>query len=139
MVGSVRMSVGLVILLALGAPAHADKIAVASDRSESAETVKRVLDILLASDSAPPDRRVDVGVVRLTDGTAAGEVSVTAELRLSISDKRGLVSVLTTSSKVSVTSRAYRENRLPGMKREALIAATQAAVPSLRAHLRKPR
>lgn len=139
MVGSSRFWVVLVIVAGLGSSARADKIAVATDRSESAETVKRVLDIYLEADTAPADRRVDVGVVRLADAAAAGEVSVTAELRLSISDKRGIVSVLTGSSKVSVTSRAYHETRLPGMKREALIAATQAMVPSLRAHLKKSR
>ena len=139
MVGNSPVWVALVIVAGLTSSARAEKIAVATDRSESAETVKRVLDIYLESDSAPADRRVDVGTVRLADNTHAGEVSVTAELQLSISDKRGIVSVLTGSSKVSVTARAYRENRLPGMKREALIAATTAMVPKLRAHLRKPR
>lgn len=139
MVGNSRIWVALVIVAGLATSARAEKISVATDRSESAETVKRVLDILLESDSAPADRRIDIGAVRLADNTAAGEVSVTAELQLSISDKRGIVSVLTGSSKVSVTSRTYREARLPGMKREALIAATQAMVPKLRAHLRKSR
>lgn len=139
MVGNSRIWVALVIVAGLATSARAEKISVATDRSESAETVKRVLDILLESDSAPADRRIDIGAVRLADNTAAGEVSVTAELQLSISDKRGIVSVLTGSSKVSVTSRTYREARLPGMKREALIAATQAMVPKLRAHLHKSR
>lgn len=140
MTASSRFWVTLVMLAGLGRSAYADKVAVAADRSEHAETVKRVLDLLLESESAPADRRVDVGVVRLADDDSkAGEVSVTAELRVSISDKRGIVSVLTGSSKVSVASRSYRESRLPGMKREALIAAAQAVAPSLRAHLRKPR
>lgn len=139
MVGTSRIWVALVIVAGLASSATAEKIAVATDRSESAETVKRVLDIYLESETAPADRRVDVGLVRLANNTAAGEVSVTAELQLSISDKRGIVSVLTGSSKVSVASRAYRETRLPGMKREALIAATAAMVPKLRAHLKKPR
>lgn len=139
MVGSSRFWLVLVIVLGLSSSARAERIAVATDRSEAAETVKRVLDIYLEADSAPADRRVDVGIVRVADHDVAGEVSVTAELRLSISDKRGIVSVLTGSSKVSVASRTYRAARLPGMKREALIAATQAIVPSLRQHLRKPR
>ena len=139
MVGTSRIWVVLVIVAGLVTSARAEKISVATDRSESAETVKRVLDILLASDTAPTDRRIDVGVVRLADDANAGEISVTAELRLSISDKRGIVSVLTGSSKVSVNARTYRETRLPGMKREALIAAAQAMVPNLRVHLRKSR
>lgn len=134
-----RFWVALVMVAGLGSFAHADRIAVAADSTESAETVKRVLDLLLASDSAPSDRRVDVGVVRLDDDASPGEVSVTAELRLSISDKRGIVSVLTGTSKVSVEKRSYRAARLPGMKRDALIAAAQAVAPSLRAHLKKPR
>lgn len=139
MVGNARFWVAMVIVAGLGSAARAEKIAVATDRSESAETVKRVLDIYLETEAPGTDRKIDVGVVRLADDAAAGEVSVTAELRLSISDTKGrIVSVLTGSSKVSVEARTYRAARLPGMKREALIAATQAMVPRLRAHFKKP-
>ena len=140
MVGTSRFWVALVIVAGLGSAARAEKIAVATDRSESAETVKRVLDVYLEAEAPTADRRIDVGVVKLADDNAAGEVTVTAELRMSISDTKGrIVSVLTGSSKVSVEARTYRATRLPGMRREALIAATQAMVPRIRASLKKPK
>jgi hypothetical protein len=106
------------------------------DRLANAETVKRVLDRFVETESLAADRQIDVGVVRLSVEPGDLELAVTAELRIAISDGRGqLVSIVSGTAKVSIPSDAYRARILPTMRTEALVAAVQAMLPKLRAHL----
>ncbi len=108
----------------------------AADRQANAETVKRVLDRWVVSESLVADRQIDVGVVRLAVEPGDLELAVTAELRIAISDGRGqLVSVVSGTAKVSMRSASYRARILPTLRTEALVAAVQAMLPKLRAHL----
>ena len=107
-----------------------------SDRRANAETIKHVLDVWVENESLETDRQIDVGVVSLTVDPGDAEVIVLAELRIAISDVHGqLVSVVSGTSKVSIPCRTYRAAALPKLRTEALIAATQAMLPKLRAHL----
>ncbi|CAN5785157.1 hypothetical protein BH11MYX3_BH11MYX3_27170 [soil metagenome] len=107
-----------------------------ADRQANAETVKRVLDRFVETESLAADRQIDVGVVRLSVEPGDVELAVTAELRIAISDGRGqLVSVVSGTAKVSMPSAAYRARILPTLRSEALVAAVQAMLPKLRAHL----
>ena len=131
----------------LARTAAADRIVVTStdqsesglgeaDRKANAETVKGVLDAWVAGESLAPDRQIDVGVVSLTVDPGDDEVRVIAELRIAISDEHGqMVSVVSGTSKVAMPSHAYRAGNLPKLRTEALIAATEAMLPKLRAHL----
>ena len=107
-----------------------------ADRKTNAETIKHVLDTWVESESLEADRQIDVGVVQLSVDPGDQDVSVLAELRIAVSDDHGqMVSVLSGTSKVSVPATTYRARNLPKLRREALIAATQAMLPKLRAHL----
>ena len=141
------MILAIVLVAGLGSVAAADRLAVtATDRSPSglteaertanAETVKRALVIWADTESIKTDRRLDVGVVRMSIEPGDEEISIVAELRLGVSDARGqILSVVAGSATVAVPSASYRAKNLPKLRREALLAATMAMVPKLRAHL----
>ena len=142
-----RLILAVVMVIGMGSFAAADRIAVtAVDRSQeglteaertvNAETVKRALIIWADAESIAADRQLDVGVVRLSMELGDEEIAVVAELRLGVSDPQGqIVSVVSGSASVAVPSRAYRASNLPKLRKEALVAATMAMLPKLRAHL----
>lgn len=145
--GMSRWMIAIVVLGILGSSARAERICVtASDQSESgladldrkanADTVKRVLDLWVADQNLEADRQIDVGVVKLTVDPAEDQTSVLVELRFAVSDDHGqMVSVLSSTSKVTLPGRTTRARSLPKLRREAIVAATQAALPKLRQHL----
>jgi hypothetical protein len=146
-VGMSKLLLALVLCAWMGSFAAADRIVVTStdqsesglpdaDRKANAETIKHVLDAWVEDQSLAADRQIDVGVVKLAVDPGDENVSVQVELRFAISDDHGqMVSVLSGTSKVSVPARTFRTKALPRLRREALIAATQAVLPKLRTHL----
>ncbi len=146
-VGMGRTLLAIVFCASMAGITSADRIQVtSSDQSESgqsaedrrvnAETIKDVLDTWVSTESLATDHQIDVGVVKLTVDPADANVTIIAELRIAISDARGkMVSVVSGTSTVLVPNRLARPASLPGLRKEALIAATTAMLPKLRTHL----
>jgi hypothetical protein len=141
-----RMILAIVMVVGMGSFAAAERIAVtAADRSDlsteaertvNAETVRRALVVWAEAEAVDVDRQLDVGVVRLSMELGDEEISIVAELRLGVSDPQGqILSVVAGSASVAVPNRAYRAQNLPKLRKEALVAATMAMLPKLRAHL----
>jgi hypothetical protein len=142
-----RLILAVVMVIGMGSFAAAERLAVtAVDRSDSglteaertvnADTVKRALVVWADAESIDVDRRLDVGVVRLSMELGDEEIAVVAELRLGVSNPQGqIVAVVSGSASVAVPNHAYRAHNLPKLRKEALVAATMAMLPKLRIHL----
>ncbi|MBA3462486.1 MAG: hypothetical protein H0T46_21165 [Deltaproteobacteria bacterium] len=142
-----RLILAIVMVIGMGRLAAAERIAVtAVDRSQSglteaertanADTVKRALVVWADAEGIDGNRRLDVGVVRMSVEPGDEAITIVAELRLGVSDAQGrIVSLVSGSASVAVPSAAYRAKNLPKLRREALLAATMAMLPKLRPQL----
>lgn len=142
-----RILLAIALFAAMAGTATADRIVVtssdqsesgqsAADRRANAETIKGVLDAWVSRESLATDHQIDVGVVKLSVDRADAGVAVAAELRIAISDAHGkMLSVLEGTSSVLAPNRMAHAADLPGLRKEALVAATTAMLPKLRTHL----
>ncbi len=131
-----RLLVAILLCAWMPGSARADQVMVSTPDQSDAATLKRLLDRFVESESLATDRQIDVGVVRLEVEPGDVELAVVAELRIAISDPRGqLLTVVSGTAKVSMPSASYRARILPTLRTEALVAAAEAMLPKLRAHL----
>ncbi len=81
---------------------------------------------------------IDLIITKLETKTSGAYIEIEAELRLSISDKRGkMLSFLTGGATVSVKKAKYNASYLPELRREALENAVRGLFDKLVAHLRR--
>lgn len=127
----------IALSLAAGTAAHASPcLHVTGGSADDARALERVLVRLVP---ATPHACVDVEVVSARRAAAAHEATITALVRVVISQERGHIEAVLAGTAIAHVPLTAHGAELATYRRDALEEAVTRLVPAVRAHLEQPR